>query len=195
MCIFTDYLYACNHRFAKHSFCTHPCANSEDFHGHGLSKINPMSSSQNCPDKQTKEIVFRFACPKCCKKHSKDPDTAPIFINDELWQLSEVRSRGEQLCTIDSWVESSSYDESWGKRSVSPKGRSGSGARTLKNVARNVLGRVKKTLLRDREPDDGFTEKEIEELFVEDPRREGRRPLQASMGSASLGTKVIKGDR
>ncbi|KAF7512540.1 hypothetical protein GJ744_000801 [Endocarpon pusillum] len=190
MCIFTDYLYACHHRFAKHSFCTNPCPKSEDF---DLTKKHATSSSWNCPDKQTKEIVFRFACPKCCQKISKDPDTAPIFINDEVWQLSEVRSRGEHVRTADSWVESSSHGESRGERSVSPKGRSGGGARTLKNVARNVLGRVKKTLLRDREPDGGFTEKEIGELFVADRGGEGRRPLHASMGSLSLGTRVIRG--
>ena len=173
MCIFTDYLYACHHRFSKHSFCTHPCPNSKDFPGHGLNNNHPTSSSWNCPDKHVKEIVFEFACPKCCKKHSKDPDTAPIFINDEVWQLSEVKPRGEHLRTTDPWVEASGYGESRGERSVSPKGRSGSGARTLKNVARNVLGQVKKTLLRDRGPDGGLTEKEIEELFVEESRRDG----------------------
>lgn len=195
MCIFTDYLYACRHPFAKHSFCINPCPNSKDFPGHGPSKNHPTTSSWDCPDKQTKEIVYRFACPKCCKKHSKDPDTAPILINDEVYQLSEAKSRGEHLRTTDAWVDSSSYGESRGECSISPKGWSGSGARTLRNAARNVLGQVKKTLRRDREPDGGFTEREIEESFVEGPRREGRRPLQASMGSLSLGTRVIRGNR
>lgn len=81
---------------------------------------------------------------------------------------------------------------------MSAKGRSGSvEARTLKNVARKVLGRLKKkTLVRDREADDGALGEMEEEWFDDEPWREGRQsPLHASKGYLSLGTKAMKGDR
>jgi hypothetical protein len=153
MCQFSDYFYACYHPAVNHAFCTRPCPRYADLARHGNSRYTPGWLNPNnlpegcrCPDMQTNEHSLPYACRGCRRRpqyrQSPNPAAVPVRTAGIVWHIPETPSCDQHLRTTNPWADDRREDDSEedreaaarrrreerrSARSVSPKGRSGSG--------------------------------------------------------------------
>jgi hypothetical protein len=230
MCVFNDYLYVCRHPAVKHAFCTAPCPRYAELakHGNSLSQpgcLNPnnLTSGCRCPDMQTDEHKLPYACKDCARqpqyRRFANPAAIPIRTEGTIWHIPETPINTQYMRSTDPWAddreEEGRADGGWRRRrreeerrcgrSVSPRGRHGSGVDPAAVAAGTHTGRggctswrtsqeaLQEVKAKLRELRHGLSEMQISQLVVDHPHEHARRPVRgegpSSPGEGRVGMK------